>query len=120
MAQLAGGQQVPVVAAGGIHDGRGLAAALALGADGVWVGTRFIATPEAWGVMAKVLSGSFTPRLDPAIPYVGPDDTPSVERGRYLAPTAPGFSAQMRPASIAAHVFPEGHVWRELPRVANG
>ncbi|HZT65892.1 MAG TPA: nitronate monooxygenase [Acidimicrobiales bacterium] len=39
--------QVPVVAAGGIFDGRGLAAALSLGADGVWVGTRFIATPEA-------------------------------------------------------------------------
>ena len=43
------GERVPVVAAGGIVDGRGLAAALALGADGVWVGTRFIATPEAWG-----------------------------------------------------------------------
>jgi enoyl-[acyl-carrier protein] reductase II len=41
------GGSVPVVAAGGIADGRGLAAALALGADGVWVGTRFIATPEA-------------------------------------------------------------------------
>lgn len=41
------GDEVPVVAAGGIFDGRGLAAALALGADGVWVGTRFIATPEA-------------------------------------------------------------------------
>ena len=41
------GDRVPVVAAGGIFDGRGLAAALALGADGVWVGTRFIATPEA-------------------------------------------------------------------------
>ena len=41
------GDQVPVVAAGGIVDGRGLAAALALGEDGVWVGTRFIATPEA-------------------------------------------------------------------------
>ena len=41
--------RVPVVAAGGIVDGRGLAAALSLGADGVWVGTRFIATPEAWG-----------------------------------------------------------------------
>ena len=44
------GDRVPVVAAGGIVDGRGLAAALALGADGVWVGTRFIATPEARSV----------------------------------------------------------------------
>jgi len=40
------GQQVPVVAAGGIFDGRGLAASLALGAAGVWIGTRFLATPE--------------------------------------------------------------------------
>jgi len=44
------GDRVPVVAAGGIFDGRGLAAALNLGADGVWVGTRFIATPEARAV----------------------------------------------------------------------
>ncbi len=44
------GERVPVVAAGGIFDGRGLAAALALGAVGVWVGTRFIATPEARAV----------------------------------------------------------------------
>ena len=36
----------PVLAAGGIADGRGLAAALALGADGVCIGTRFLATPE--------------------------------------------------------------------------
>jgi len=41
------GHKVPVVAAGGIFDGRGVAAALALGADGVWVGTRFLATEEA-------------------------------------------------------------------------
>lgn len=41
------GDQVPVVAAGGLFDGRGLAACLALGADGVWLGTRFIATNEA-------------------------------------------------------------------------
>jgi enoyl-[acyl-carrier protein] reductase II len=38
---------VPVVAAGGIADGRGLAAALALGAQGANVGTRFIASEEA-------------------------------------------------------------------------
>lgn len=44
------GERVPVVAAGGIFDGRGLAAALALGADGIWMGTRFIATPEAQSV----------------------------------------------------------------------
>lgn len=44
------GGDVPVVAAGGIFDGRGLAASLALGADGIWVGTRFIATPEARGI----------------------------------------------------------------------
>ena len=37
---------VPVLAAGGIGDGRGLAAALAMGCVGVWVGTRFLATAE--------------------------------------------------------------------------
>jgi len=37
---------VPVLAAGGIGDGRGVAAALAMGCVGVWVGTRFLATEE--------------------------------------------------------------------------
>jgi NAD(P)H-dependent flavin oxidoreductase YrpB (nitropropane dioxygenase family) len=41
------GGSVAVVGAGGIYDGRGLAAALALGAQAVWVGTRFVATEEA-------------------------------------------------------------------------
>jgi nitronate monooxygenase len=39
---------VPVVAAGGIADGRGLAAALLLGAQGAWMGTRFVTSHE-WG-----------------------------------------------------------------------
>lgn len=38
---------IPVVAAGGIADGRGILAALALGASGVWLGTRFLASHEA-------------------------------------------------------------------------
>jgi NAD(P)H-dependent flavin oxidoreductase YrpB (nitropropane dioxygenase family) len=38
---------IPVVAAGGIGDGRGLAAVLLLGAEGAWLGTRFIASREA-------------------------------------------------------------------------
>jgi NAD(P)H-dependent flavin oxidoreductase YrpB (nitropropane dioxygenase family) len=37
---------VPVIAAGGIADGRGLAAVLALGASGAWIGTRFLASVE--------------------------------------------------------------------------
>ncbi|KAF8315748.1 2-nitropropane dioxygenase [Cantharellus anzutake] len=41
------GKQVPLIAAGGISDGRGLAAALAYGAQAVWVGTRFVASVEA-------------------------------------------------------------------------
>lgn len=40
---------LPVLAAGGIVDGRGLVAALALGASGVWVGTRFAASLESHG-----------------------------------------------------------------------
>ena len=39
---------VPVLAGGGLADGRGLAAALAFGAQGVWMGTRFIATTESY------------------------------------------------------------------------
>jgi len=44
--QVVDSVQIPVVAAGGIADGRGLAAALALGAQGVQMGTRFICSDE--------------------------------------------------------------------------
>ncbi|WP_245721674.1 NAD(P)H-dependent flavin oxidoreductase [Nocardia crassostreae] len=52
--------ETPVLAAGGITDGRGLAAALVLGAAGALLGTRFQATPEALisGETAKALLGA--------------------------------------------------------------
>ena len=45
--QIADAVRVPVVAAGGIADGRGIAAAFALGASGVQIGTAFLGCPEA-------------------------------------------------------------------------
>jgi enoyl-[acyl-carrier protein] reductase II len=57
--QVVDAVDVPVVAAGGIADGRGLAAALALGAVGVQMGTRFICTTECTAhdnYKAKVIS----------------------------------------------------------------
>jgi enoyl-[acyl-carrier protein] reductase II len=47
VAQAVDAVKIPVAAAGGLYDGRGLAAALALGAQAVWMGTRFIASAEA-------------------------------------------------------------------------
>lgn len=45
--------EVPVLAAGGISDGRGLAAVLAAGADGAWMGTAFLAAEEAAAVQPE-------------------------------------------------------------------
>ncbi|MDF2119459.1 nitronate monooxygenase [Roseiarcaceae bacterium H3SJ34-1] len=45
--QVVDAVKIPVVAAGGIVDGRSLAAAMMLGAEGVLIGTRLLATPEA-------------------------------------------------------------------------
>lgn len=64
---------VPVVAAGGIGDGRGMAAALLMGCQAVWVGTRFLATNEAgiagWQKAGIVASADQSPIISRA--YTG-------------------------------------------------
>jgi len=60
------GLPVQLVAAGGIYDGRGLAAALMLGASAVWIGTRFLAARESGAPEVakkrRVLAGLFISR----------------------------------------------------------
>jgi NAD(P)H-dependent flavin oxidoreductase YrpB (nitropropane dioxygenase family) len=57
------GNPVTLVAAGGINDGRSVAAALMLGASGVWVGTRFIPSVESkWGwliIIYRVIKATY-------------------------------------------------------------
>jgi len=87
--------EIPVVAAGGIADGRGLAAALALGAAGVSIGTRFLATREmAIGAEAKrrlVAAGSLdavmidrSERFMPPSTRPGPPSRPRALRTSFL------------------------------------
>jgi NAD(P)H-dependent flavin oxidoreductase YrpB (nitropropane dioxygenase family) len=71
---------VPVIAAGGIVDGRGLAAALALGADGVWIGTRFVASEESEAhadYKRRLLAASETDTIYTEVFHVGwPPNSP--------------------------------------------
>jgi nitronate monooxygenase len=69
----------PVVAAGGIVDGRGLAAVLALGAAGAWIGSRFLATPEASihaDYRARLLAARETDTVHTGLFDVGWPDAP--------------------------------------------
>jgi enoyl-[acyl-carrier protein] reductase II len=64
--------KIPIIAAGGFGDGRGLAAALALGADGIAMGTRFMTTKESGlhdhfkrvAIDRSVYDTLYTPRID--------------------------------------------------------
>ena len=73
--QIAQAMSIPVIVSGGIMDARGYVAALALGAEGVQLGTRFVATHECIA----------HPRYKEAL--LGAIDTGTVIAGRYHRPT---------------------------------
>lgn len=63
--QVLNAVEVPVVAAGGFHDGRGLAAALAWGAAGIAMGTRFLLTTES--PVARATLDAYLKTGDPSV-----------------------------------------------------
>jgi enoyl-[acyl-carrier protein] reductase II len=93
---------LPVVAAGGIGDGRGLAAALALGAQGVNVGTRFLASEEA----------AIDPAWRQALLESGSGDTVKVEFARTVFPPAAEGGYDTVPRSLRTPFVDE---WNARP-----
>ena len=104
--QIAEAVEIPVIAAGGFADAKGLVAALALGAEGVYMGTRFLATTEC----------DAHPRMKQAL--VEAEDISAVAFGRRT-----GISRCLRNAYTDRHMeleakgatFEELRGWRRVP-----
>lgn len=106
--------RIPVIAAGGIADGRGVAAALLLGAQGVQIGTAFLACEEsAAGSLHRerllgseptqtALTKSFTGRLARAIRNQFMDDMASHESAIAPYPVQRWLTAHLRGAALKA------------------
>ena len=104
--------KTPVIAAGGIADGKGVAAALALGADAAQIGTAFLATDESnataihrqmlFSEAAKytTLSRAFTGRLGRGITSRIAKDLVHKEKGFLPFPLQTHFMAHLRKAAI--------------------
>jgi enoyl-[acyl-carrier protein] reductase II len=108
---------VPVLAAGGIADGRGLAAALMLGADGVLVGTCLYAAEEA--LVPPALQRS-------AVAADGGRDPPDQRRGHRAEPRLagrvlhPGVAQRLRGSLARPRGGAEGAARRRCPRLRCG
>jgi nitronate monooxygenase len=123
---------VPVIAAGGVADGRGLAAVLALGADAAWVGTRFLMAQETnvrdeWRDRVRDASGTSTVYASvfdggwPDLPHraLRNSTVEAWERaGRPAAPGRPGEGEVVARVPDGASLYRYG---AEIPvRVATG
>ena len=98
--QIVDAVSVPVIAAGGIADGRGIAAALALGADAVQIGTAFLRCPEA-------ATGEMHRRA--LARHLGADRPAGAGSDQ---PLCAGDARRRRPAGLSPHPLPRGSAGR--------
>lgn len=115
--------RTPVIAAGGIANGRGIAAALTLGADAAQIGTAFLACDESNAVpvhkqmlfsnAAKytTLSRAFTGRLGRGLANRITKDLPGIEKHFLPFPLQTTFMSTLRKASIEQEKLDMAYFW---------